>query len=351
MRRLLVAFLFMGCAAPPVDPPAVPQGLANAPSRWVVPKPAGEATLWTLPAVVQTDSTSQSEVSTLVLGRLDKLHVRPGDTVAAGDVVAELFAPEAIRHAAAYRSAQAQLRLVRSRVRELRRLRREGLAATGQAYDARRQLAELDAQAAAAKAHLRAAGIAPDAFAALADGAGIGLRSPSAGVVRAVAGRIGAVHGPADGPLVEISGTGAVRIQVRISAPLPAQSRVVFQGSHGPGITLTPAPIGSAPHPDGMGRLMWFTPTDSALTLAGGMRGTLKVAPVGEDLFEVPGAALLERGGQTQIALRYGQIERWQTVDVLRSSGSAAVVRAPLKRGETVAADARRIQAQQAAAP
>lgn len=357
MRRLLVALLFVGCAAPSTDPPALPEGLANAPSRWVLPKPVGDdAALWVLPAQVQADIASQGEVSTLVLGRVDKVHVRPGDAVAAGDAVAELFAPDAIRHAAAYRSAQAQLRLARSRVNALRRLRREGLAATGQTYDARRDLAELEAQAAAAKAHLRAAGIAPEAFAALAEGAPITLRSPSAGIVRSVSGRIGEVHGPADGPLVDVVGTGSARVQVRLNAALPGQSRVVFRGLSRPDIALQITPIGSVPHPDGMGQLTWFAPRDLTLKLPDGLRGTVRVSPIGDDLHAVPGAALLERDGQMQIAVRQGQTQRWQTVEVLRAGGTAAVIRAPLKPGEMVAADARlqrqaQLQAQQATAP
>ena len=351
MKRLLIACLTLSCASPPPDPPAPPPGLASAPSRWVTPKPAGDDALWTLPARVQTEAASQGEISTLVLGRLDTIHVRPGDRIAAGAVVAELFAPDAIRHAAAYRSAQAQLRLARGRVSELRRLRREGLAATGQAYDARRQLAELDAQAAAAKAHLRAAGITPDAFVALADGAPIALRSPLAGVVRSVAGRVGAVHGPEDGPVVEVVGVGAARVEVRVTAPLPAAARLVFAGPDGQRVALNPAPVGAAPHPDGLGQLMWFAPSAPDVALSGGVHGVLRITPVGADLYAVPGAALLTRAGQMQIAVRRAEVERWQPVEVLRAGGSTAVIRAPLTPDDTVAADARRVLAQQAATP
>lgn len=340
-----VLALALGCQPPPPPAPA-PLGPSSSPTRWVHPAPPRDATLLVLPARTVGDPSARGAVSPLLHGRVEALHVRPGDRVAVDAPVAEMASPDALQAAAALRAARHQLKPVTQRLQELRRLRKQGLAASDTVYALVAQQAALEAEAETAKATLRAAGLAdaaPDA--ALRNGRLV-LRSPVAGVVRAVHARLGEVRGPDDGPLVEILGVGPARIEARLPRQVPAGATPVFAPLDGEPVPLAVEPVAQAPALDDSGQIAWFAPADPALTLPHGLRGELRLVPASADIVELPRAAVVMDGGQATVARRGADgAVAWVPVEVVSGAGATALVRGPLRAEDEVAADGRKVRA------
>lgn len=339
--------LFVGLAAcstatPPAAPPP-PAQAGSATTRWITPRAPQDATLLRLPARIEGDPARIARLTPLATGRIERVVVRPGDRVSKGAVVAELHVPSLIRAAADLRDATRRLRPVRARGRELRRLRKEGFAASDQTWAVRRDRASIESQAAHARAELRAAGIDPAAADALAEGGVIALRSPIDGVVRALDVRVGEVRGPGDPPIGEIVAAGAPRVRVRLMHPLPAGATLRFE-SPAVRFALGATPVASVGLAEGIGRQAWFEPADPVEALDG-LRGEVVVGLSGADLVEVPQSAVIIEGGAARIAIRVGDATRWVDARVLTSSGATTVIRAALPAGAQVAADARRVRA------
>jgi multidrug efflux pump subunit AcrA (membrane-fusion protein) len=312
----------------------------------VAPKAPDDATLLVLHGRVVADAASRGVVSPLVRGRVDAIEVRAGDVVKRGDPVIALTAPELIEAAAALRSAQRQLKPARARARALRKLRAQGLAASAAAYEIDQQVAALEAGVAQATAALRAAGQAPSDAAQLLKRGQITLTSPVDGVVRRLKVRLGEVRGPDDGPLVEIAGVGAARIEVRLPRPLPPGAVLVFHGLSGAPVPLVPTPTATAAALNEAGVLAWFSPIDAQTTLPDGLRGEIRLTVQGADVYEVPRASVVVEGGQARVAVRRAEAVVWVEVQVLSGAGASALVRGALKPSDSVAADARRVRVQ-----
>ncbi len=343
-----------GChGTPPAPPPATPAGPASSPTRWVHPQAPQDATLLVLPARTVGDPSSRGVVAPVLAGRVEVLHVRPGDTVKVGDPIAELAAPEAIEAAAAVEAARRQLRPVKQRLAELKRLRTQGLAAADTVFALTSRQVELETTADRARATLRAAGLGGDGARSVLERGRMTLTSPVSGVVRAVTAQLGQVRGPGDGPLAEIVGMGAVRVEARLPRPLPPGARPVFAPLQGEPVPLNPVPVATTPALDASGIVAWFAPADDR-PLPHGLRGDLRLAPASKGVWEVPQAAVVIEDGQANVARRDGQgAVTWVPVEVLSGAGASALVRGALTGEDDVAADGRKARAlaEEAATP
>jgi multidrug efflux pump subunit AcrA (membrane-fusion protein) len=102
---------------------------------------------------------------------------------------------------------------------------------------------------------------------------------------------------------------------------------------------LAATPIATAIEP-GLGRtLAWYEPADGR-ELADGVRGRVWLRGESDRLLEVPRRSLRLHDGKAWVAKREGDSIVEVEVEVLRSSGSSALIRsAGLKLGDQVAAD------------
>ena len=273
-------------------------------------------------------------------GRVLRFLVAPGDRVGAGDPVAELVLPE-VAEAAARLDALARRRaLVRSRLRQLESLEKEGLTRAEALFDLRSQAAALREEQRVAEAVLggyrigepdrgRSSGSEPT----IRDGRFL-LRAPEAGVVVARPGRTGEVLEPGADPLLVLAAPRPVRIEASLVGPLPAGATARFVTQDGRKVPLGPQPMAS--YRDGTtGRVtVWWAP-DPPVELPDRLPGHVRLAlPSGA--VEVPSGALRDRA---VAVLRDGEVA-WVEVEVLLDSGTSAVVRGDLDPGEEVAQDA-----------
>src|SRR5690606_20071902 len=149
----------------------------------------------------------------------------------AGDPVLDVVMAEVLDAAALVQGLSGRIAAHRARVEELERLRAEQLVDAARVFEQRAALAELEAQRAQALAVLRAASLdGGDAARVLRQGA-ITLRAPSAGVVRSLDARLGETREPGGAPFARVVGTGAARVEVRSTAPLPPAAAITFEGA------------------------------------------------------------------------------------------------------------------------
>jgi cobalt-zinc-cadmium efflux system membrane fusion protein len=113
--------------------------------------------LVTLLGELAVDQREYAEVGTPVAARVTRLSVNAGDTVGAGQVLAELTSPELGRARAEYLSARARLRLAESALERKRSLAAERIAPL-------REVQEAESAVGEARAALRASGAAIAAF-------------------------------------------------------------------------------------------------------------------------------------------------------------------------------------------
>jgi membrane fusion protein, heavy metal efflux system len=130
------------------------------------------------------DQRTYAEVGAPLPARVTRLPVGAGDTVRAGDTLAELTSPELARARAGYSSARARLTLAEAALERKRGLAAERIAPLREVQEAESTMAEARAALRAAAADLAAFGVEPPADAG-SDPASSSflLRSPIAGAV------------------------------------------------------------------------------------------------------------------------------------------------------------------------
>jgi membrane fusion protein, heavy metal efflux system len=315
------------------------------PSAWVRVTEPEDLALVEIPAHVVGDPGSRAAVAPVFEGQVVRVHVRPGDTIEAGDPIADLSTPEVTRAAAVLSATNHQLALQRERLAELERLRDQGLIGSREVFAIQARIAELESERAAADAILATAGVRGRNR--IRDDV-LRLQSPTTGTVTEVDATPGQIRGPAEGPLAVIVAEGSARIEASMAGTFPASASVAFVTREGREVPLRSEPIATAVDPaNGMTRV-WLAPEDERVTLMHGVRGSLRVeaTPGGvadaSPLLQVPSGALrLDSGGQAVVlARRGGGSPRDVPVSVQSQSGSAALVRSPeLRIGDEVAAD------------
>ncbi|MFT5679908.1 MAG: cobalt-zinc-cadmium efflux system membrane fusion protein [Myxococcota bacterium] len=115
----------------------------------------------TMPARITMDPRREALVSAWIAGQLDAIRVRPGETVAAGQLLATVQSPELGEAIAAFRSAAARDAAADIRLERLNRLEEAGVAAHAQVLEAEADHAGAEGALEAAEERLRIFGVDP----------------------------------------------------------------------------------------------------------------------------------------------------------------------------------------------
>lgn len=328
----------LGCgredvAAAPTDSATV----ASAVVRWVEVRPAAaDVALFEAPAWIVQGPNGHADVSTTVRVRVVKVSIRPGDKVQAGDVVAEVEAPDLVQAAATRHSAAARIAAHQRHVTGLRGMQREGLVRTADVFQIEMQLADLHAIRAEADARLRAAGVTDaEVPTLLATGHWL-LRAPIAGVVRDVTAVPGAVIEPPN-RLASLDAPQNGRAEVHLHHALPPGARLTLVLTDGTGLPLAPTPVATTVDTSDGSTIAWFD-TQPATSLAAGTRGVVRVAGLPDDVLQVPARALLYRDGKARVIVQRGGEGQPVDVVVIASAGAIALVRG-LHPGDRIASE------------
>ena len=160
------------------------------------------------------DQRAYAEVGAPVPARVTRILVNEGDSVRAGQTLAELTSPELGRERAEYLSASARLQLAESVLERKRSLAAEKIVPLREVQEAESAAGEARAAVRASRAAIAAFGVEPPA----GDGEGATssvfvLRSPAAGVVIERAAVLGQMLDPAS-PVFRIGDLGALWLTV-----------------------------------------------------------------------------------------------------------------------------------------
>lgn len=125
---------------------------------------------------LRVNEDAYAEVASPVSARVTKVLIRPGDTVKAGQALAELSSPELAQGRAELEAARARLEIARKNAERKRALAAERLVSEREVIEAESALSEADAAA-------KVAGSALRKFGAAAGEAGLAIKSPIDGTV------------------------------------------------------------------------------------------------------------------------------------------------------------------------
>jgi len=330
----------VGCGEPEpaAEEPAPHEHATSSRSAWVEVRVPEDATLLELPARVVAASTSRARLDVPYRASVVAVSVQAGDEVAIGDPLVELRVPELLQAAAVLAGTSAQIGSHQDRKTRLEDLRGKGLVGASDVFDVDSRIGSLSADRRLAQASLKAAGVEGEGRSELLRRGTLILRSPVAGVVAELDAIPGDVVEPGES-LAQVLGRGSARIELTHTGVLPSDVGLEFVGTEGSRFMLADLPIATAIEP-GLGRtLAWYVPADGR-ELADGVRGRVFIRGRADDLLEVPRRALRLHEGKAWVARRKGDAVVEVEVEVLRSSGSSALIRsADLAIGDQVAAD------------
>jgi cobalt-zinc-cadmium efflux system membrane fusion protein len=125
---------------------------------------------------LRVNEDAYAEVASPVSARVTKVLIRPGDTVKAGQALAELSSPELAQGRAELEAARARLEIARKNAERKRALAAERLVPEREVIEAESALSEADATA-------KVAGSALRKFGAAAGESGLAIKSPIDGTV------------------------------------------------------------------------------------------------------------------------------------------------------------------------
>jgi membrane fusion protein, heavy metal efflux system len=191
-----------GSTEPSAEPERLPEGMVQVPeaSRQfiVVEQVAAQenAAVLRAPVRVTFRDGAVSRLGAPLAGRVERVHVRTGDRVKAGDPLVTLDCPEAASSRAALSTARASQREARAALDRQNRMLEQGVGTERERLEAERQLAEAEAELARAQAAAR--------FAGNSLGTTVVLRSPIAGTVVSRNATVGAAVEAGGEPLVEV---------------------------------------------------------------------------------------------------------------------------------------------------
>lgn len=338
MRALfvvLVALLF-GCE--PRGAAVRPDAPDAAPIRWARAAAVDDIAVWEAPGVARVEGAGSGEVTASVRVRVVRVVAMPGDRVALRDPVVEVEAPDLVRSLAARAAASGRAVPLRRWRAELAAQRETGMVRTGELRDVEARLADAEADLRRAEADLRASGLSAADLATLERTGRVALRSPVAGVVRAVNVVPGRIVEPGQGALAEVAGEGRARVEVRALRPWPRGATLRFIRASGDAVALDATPLAEVLDPATGGRVVWLRVAGDA-PLAAGAAGRVVVAGLPSDAAAVPARALLREGGEAWVLRREGGGTRRARVEVLSAGASRAVVRG-VAVGDELAAEA-----------
>ena len=329
-----------GCSkAEPAAAAVQDDARASAKSPWVKARPPEDLSLLESPARVLAPPDAIGAVTAPFPGRVVKIHVRAGQTVAAGEAIVDVAMVELVHAAAAYSGAGTRLVAFRKRKAQLDQLRADGLARLADLADVEAQIASAEADRQTAMGTLRAAGAGGgDVAGLLASGGAITLKSPVAGVVLEVNAALGEGRDVSGEPLARIAGKGPVRIEARLAHGPPEGARfevVPQQGAPFEVKLVATSPLVESA--DGTVRT-WFEPvTDVSLPHGAACRLRVMV-DAASGAVAVPAKAVGLHGAKAVVLSRKAGAP--VEVVVLASSGADALVKGPIAAGDEVAAEA-----------
>ena len=164
------------------------------------------------PAMVEADPAGQLRILTPLAGRIVRLGARLGDTVRAGQMLAELASPDMSSAFADDARAQSQLRLAIAA-----RDRATGVKAIGGAADKDVQQAQADYAAAKAEATRTSTRLRQIGASAAGRGGILTLTAPSSGVVTELAAAPGAFWTDPTAPLMTVANIGTVWVTANVA--------------------------------------------------------------------------------------------------------------------------------------
>ena len=279
------------------------------------------------------------KVSALVPGRVNSVAVAEGDTVARGQVIAELERQPLIdqrrQAAAAVEQAQAQLENARANLQRNQQLFERGIAAGKEVEDARKDLASAQAALEQANAALNSADRQVERAR---------VRAPIGGqVVKRMVSAGEQVDGTAAQPIVEIANLERVELNANVPAEHIAQIKVgqavdvvtdAYAGRKFAGTVLTIAP---AVDPTTNTALVRVRITNSARLLKVGMFAEAHVQIAQHvDALIVPPSALVRNQETAVVYVVTGDLAQRTVVTVGLEQPDAVEIRSGLQEGQTV---------------
>ncbi|RMG96458.1 MAG: hypothetical protein D6705_11275 [Deltaproteobacteria bacterium] len=320
------------------DGPAV---ASSSTTRWVPVVPPRDPVLLSFPAIVRAIGKGAAYVTFPYAARVERIHVEPGDRLAAGATILSVRCPAVLEAAATVLGTRKRLALHRRRLEELERAHAEGLVGRDVVFEHRTRIADIEAERARAEAVLRGAGVEPRRTERLLRDGLIELSAPTAGVVTEVSVRPGESISPSSPPLARIVGEAPPRIEVRLPRALPSVHDARFVAPDGRTVGLAKTPLAVTEDPaDGL-YVAWFAPREDALRLHDGLRGRFEF-DVGDGVWQVPAAAVTKGAQASFVVLRRrgGDVSEIP-VEVVSAAGASALVRGDLEAADMVAADGR----------
>jgi cobalt-zinc-cadmium efflux system membrane fusion protein len=295
--------------------------------RWLAIRDADTVRTFEATGRLLAPPDSRSEVTLPLAASIVALRVSPGESVKAGQVLAELAIVEAARAQGQLDGARLRVEAHAARLAQLEQLRGEGLARGADIAEARARLSEDRASAHEAEVLL-------DALASShvqLRGRHYVLLAPIAGVVIAVDAPIGSTRGPGDGPACVISSGAVTRVEARFGFTFPAGASFELwaQGKRMGGLALvTQAPEVS---PSDATRAAWFDLTEPTTLPQGSIVRVRMRMPRGT--WVVPQSALSGGDAPNVLTARGVRVP----LDVLAMFGGVALARGELQPNDLVA--------------
>ncbi len=338
---LAISVAALGCGKEekptPETAPAQAALTSSAPTRWVAVRPAQDASLLSAPCIVRAAAHGSGEVSTTFRAQVMTVLVQAGDTVVAGQPIAEVVAPKVVAAAAEYLGLFSRLKVHRERLQALQQLRKEGMVRTSAVFEQKALISELSASLKNATAVLKMAQLLPKDASRILHSNQFVLVSPVAGIVSEINGHPGEVLEQASS-IARIVGTASARIEASSPVSLTVGNSLSMIAADGKTYDLVPTPISTLVSPDTGMHKTWFSLLDASTRLGDGQRCTLEWS-LSEDVWEAPAAAIVSSESGSVLWRRRDSTVSQVTVQVLKSSGSSVLVQGELIDGDQVAAD------------
>ena len=310
---------------------------SSAPTRWVAVRPAQDASLLSAPCVVRAAAHGSGEVSTTFRVQVKTVLVQVGDSVAIGQPIAEVVAPEVVAAAAEYLGLFSRLKVHRERLQALQELRKEGMVRTSAVFEQKALISELSASLKNASAVLKMAHLLPKDASRILQSNQFVLVAPVAGIVSEIKGHPGEVLEEASS-IARIVGTASARIEASSPVSLTVGNSLSMIAADGRSYALVPTPISTLVSPETGMHKTWFSLLDASTRLGGGQRCTLEWS-LSENVWEAPAASISTTENSSFLWRRRNSKVSQVVVQVLKSSGSSVLVQGELKDGDQVAAD------------
>lgn len=340
VRRLLAATLSLSlslsCSKPTPQAPPPPSEPSSS-TRWVRARPASEASLLEAPARVLAAPEAAAAVSPPLRARVLKVRIRAGQRVARDEPLLDVMMPELVQAAGAFSAAMLKIDAYSRRKAQLDALKVDGLVRSAELAEVDATLATVRADAQAARATLRAAGVSDrQAEGLLASDGAVSLKAPIAGLVTLVDAVPGEVRESTGRPFVELAGQGKCQVEARLPGAFVEGAQFEFITTSGVHVPLKAISVSPRVEARDGARLAWFSAAENDDLLPGAPGRVRLIAE--KSWRAVPTRSVVGHAEGARVVIRQGETPTRVPVRVVASSGAEAVVDG-LPDGADVAAD------------